>query len=78
MGVEEVLELAERPRLPSPDEARRILKSGDVQIQELAHAIGVHPVTVSKWLSGAQRPTGARAQVYGRALALLKANAEKP
>ena len=76
MSVEDILELAERPQVPAPDEARRILRNRGVQVQELAEALHVHPVTVSKWLSGAQRPTGARATAYARALALLKANAQ--
>jgi DNA-binding transcriptional regulator YiaG len=78
MSVEEILELAERPKPPPPEEARRILRERGVQVRELAEAMGVHPVTLSKWLAGSQKPTGDRATVYAHALALLKAKTDQP
>ncbi len=67
----EIYELVQRPRLPQPAEARRVLAERGVEVRELARALGVHPVTVSKWLSGRQRPTGARARAYAETIALL-------
>ena len=47
-------------------------------MQELASAIGVHPVTVSKWLHGRQRPTGSRARLYSGIIALLASDETWP
>lgn len=77
MSAVELRELAERPRLPDPADARRVLAEHGILVRELADAVGVHCVTASKWLSGRQRPTGPPARLYAETIALL-ANDEGP
>jgi hypothetical protein len=76
MNLDAIIEITERPQLPSPDEARRLLRSRGVISRELADAIGVHPVTVRKWLAGSQRPTGKRGEAYAYAIQLIAAREE--
>lgn len=71
MSEDEIIQLAERPAPPPPVEARRILRESGVMVRELAEALEVHPVTLSKWLAGTQRPTGRRAVTYAHALDLI-------
>src|ERR1700720_505543 len=40
----------------SPDELRRLMHRFRVSSEKLAKAIGVHPVTVRRWRSGARHP----------------------
>lgn len=72
MNISELGKLMDRPVAPSATEARETLASAGVQVQEAAAIIGVHPVTLSKWLSGKQRPTGVRATAYAYLIAELQ------
>src|SRR5437899_2414058 len=40
----------------SPDELRRLMHRFRVSSEKLGKAIGVHPVTVRRWRSGARHP----------------------
>jgi DNA-binding XRE family transcriptional regulator len=59
-----VQELRDRPRLPSPATARAILLAAGAQQAAVAEELGVHRVTVTRWLNGARRPRGETAVAY--------------
>jgi transcriptional regulator with XRE-family HTH domain len=57
--------VAERRRHERPGAAvRAILDAANVTETEVAKALNVAPVTVSRWLSGQRRPRGELARAY--------------
>ena len=46
----------------SPDELRKLMHRFRVSSEKLGRAIGVHPVTVRRWRSGARHPGRGEAQ----------------
>jgi len=71
--AENILHLVERqaPSLPTPEDARSLLRRRGILVREVAAALDVHPVTVSKWLAGTQHSTGSRAEAYATLLQIL-------
>jgi DNA-binding transcriptional regulator YiaG len=61
-----------RRGLPLPAERRRIRERAGVSLRELATAIGVSHVAITRWEAGAQPANPAHAAAYGRLLEELK------
>ena len=57
-------EVRRRRRIPTPAVARAIRLAAGVSQARIASEVGVHPVTVARWESGARRPSGEVGQRY--------------
>lgn len=55
-------------QLPSPPLARNIRIAAGISVNRLASAVGVHPVTVSRWEAGTRSPRGELRLIYAVAL----------
>jgi HTH-type transcriptional regulator/antitoxin MqsA len=64
--------------LPSPKNARQLRKAVGLSQADLADAIGVNRVTVSRWEAGERRPRGRRAAAYAAALRTMSEAAVHP
>lgn len=53
-------------------------RSADLSQSDLARAAGIHPATVSRWESGARKPTGKAALRYARVLRALERAVSPP
>jgi transcriptional regulator with XRE-family HTH domain len=67
-------EVCIRRQLPSRALARAIRMEAGISQATLAHAIGVHPVTVTRWELGTRRPRGRILVAYVEALNELRAS----
>lgn len=67
-------EIRIRRQLPSRAMARAIRLEAGISQATLAHAIGVHPVTVTRWELGTRRPRGRILVAYVEALNELRAS----
>lgn len=66
--VEELVHRLQAARLPAPATRRRIREEAGVSLREAAQALGVHPMTVLRWETGAVVPTRSNAAAYRRLL----------
>lgn len=57
--------------LPDPAERARLRQAGNLSQAEVAEALGVHRIQVSKWESGRSEPRQPHRQVYARLLHAL-------
>ncbi len=53
-----------RRRAFSPALARAIREAADVSQREIAHELGVHRVSVTRWELGTRRPSGVLLEAY--------------
>lgn len=72
---EELLERIEARRLPTLRERRRIRKDAGLTQGEVADALGVEPITISRWERGKARPRGEQARRYRELLEALEERA---
>jgi predicted transcriptional regulator len=63
-------------KLPDPAELRRIRMAAGLTQGELAIELGVAPLSVARYESGARHPRGELAERYGRLLRLLRESAD--
>ncbi len=68
-----IAELQATPRLPHPALAHEICRARGVTAERLAAELGVHPVTVRRWWSGARQPRGRLRNAYAQLLQELAA-----
>ncbi|WP_328763411.1 MULTISPECIES: helix-turn-helix domain-containing protein [unclassified Streptomyces] len=62
----------EEPRLPSPEERRRLREAADLTYEDVATAVGVTVTTVRSWESGRTGPRGRKREAYALFLASLE------
>ncbi|MFI5895609.1 helix-turn-helix domain-containing protein [Actinoplanes sp. NPDC051513] len=55
-GVAELVDRLRANRLPPPAERRAIRKRADVTLDDVAKALGVEKMTVSRWERGVRQP----------------------
>jgi transcriptional regulator with XRE-family HTH domain len=67
-------EIRIRRQLPSRAMARAIRLEAGISQAALARALGVHPVTVTRWELGTRRPRGETLAAYVAALNEMRAN----
>lgn len=65
-------QLSGRPRLPAPEERRRLRISAGMSQQTLAELVGVTPQAVSMWEHGKCTPRAAMLGRYAEALQALQ------
>lgn len=59
-------------RLPAPDECRSIRRAAGLGLRPVAQALGVSPMTVSRWESGTSKPSPMHALRYRQLLNELR------
>lgn len=66
--VEELAQRVRAAQLPEPAERVRIRRAAHVTLREFARALGVSPMTVSRWEAGESMPRLDQAARYARLL----------
>jgi len=68
----QLVESVRAKRLPPPAVARAILAAAEVSQGNVADELGVHRVTVARWLAGTRTPRGEVRERYARLLRELE------
>jgi DNA-binding transcriptional regulator YiaG len=68
VGVDELAQRVRAAQLPSPAERAHIRRAAHVTLREFGRALGVSPMTVSRWETGESMPRLDQAARYARLL----------